>query len=81
VGGGGGEDHILKEFNTLYLTRFRTYKIALSPQTKTEEGRGFQTDKHLPQSPFKGQLFRYRKLAWLSISLILLRISSLKCVD
>ncbi len=24
-------DHILQEFNTLYLTRFRTYKIALPP--------------------------------------------------
>jgi hypothetical protein len=35
--GGGGlmlscvGDHILYEFNTLYLTRFRTYKIALPP--------------------------------------------------
>ncbi len=39
-GGGGGVlccvgDHILQEFNTLFLTRFRTYKIALPPQTKT----------------------------------------------
>jgi hypothetical protein len=40
-------DHILQEFkllqnmvsNTLYLTSFRTYKIARSPQTKIEEGR------------------------------------------
>jgi hypothetical protein len=42
VCGGGGEgvlscvvDHILQEFNTLFLTRFRTYKIATPPQTKT----------------------------------------------
>jgi hypothetical protein len=28
-------DHILQEFNTLFLTRFRTYKTALPPQTKT----------------------------------------------
>jgi hypothetical protein len=28
-------DHILQEFKTLYLTRFRTYKIARPPQTKT----------------------------------------------
>ncbi len=28
-------DHILQEFNTLLLTRFRTYKIATPPQTKT----------------------------------------------
>ncbi len=29
------EDHILQEFNTLFLTRFRTYKIVSPPQTKT----------------------------------------------
>jgi hypothetical protein len=28
-------DHILQEFNTLYLTRFRTFKIARPHQTKT----------------------------------------------
>ncbi len=28
-------DHILQEFNTLFLTRFRTYKIASPLQTKT----------------------------------------------
>ncbi len=38
-GGGGGVlscvvDHILQEFNTLFLTRFRTYKIATPHQTK-----------------------------------------------
>jgi hypothetical protein len=27
-------EHILQEFNTLLLTRFRTYKIALPPPTK-----------------------------------------------
>ncbi len=27
-------DQILQEFNTLFLTRFRTYKIAVIPQTK-----------------------------------------------
>ncbi len=27
-------DHILQEFNTLFLTGFRIYKIALPPQTK-----------------------------------------------
>ncbi len=39
VGGWGGVlkctvDHILHEFYTLFLTRFRTYKIASSPLTK-----------------------------------------------
>ncbi len=38
-GGGGGVlhcnvDHILQEFYTLFLTRFRTYKIVSPPQTK-----------------------------------------------
>ncbi len=28
-------DHILQKFNTLFLTRFRTYKINTPPQTKT----------------------------------------------
>ncbi len=27
-------DHILQEFNTLFLTVFKTYKIATPPQTK-----------------------------------------------
>jgi hypothetical protein len=46
VGGGGlsyGGDHILQKFNTLFLIRFRTSKIATPPQTKTYEGRrGFR---------------------------------------
>jgi hypothetical protein len=37
-GGGGGcwvvLDHILQEFYTLFLTRFRSYKISTTPQTK-----------------------------------------------
>jgi hypothetical protein len=36
--GGGGlsctVDHILQEFNTMFLIRFRTYKIATPPQKK-----------------------------------------------
>ncbi len=51
-------DHILQEFNTLYLTRFRIYKVARPPQTKTQEGRGPQTDKHLPRNPSTGQFVR-----------------------
>jgi hypothetical protein len=47
----------LQELYTVYLTRFKTYKIALPvpPQTKTYEGRGHQTDKQLPPSPFTGK--------------------------
>ncbi len=40
-------DHILQEFNTLYLTRFRTYKIARPLQTITQEGRG-ASDRYTP---------------------------------
>ncbi len=40
LGGGGVElgcvgDNILQEFNTLFLTRIKTYKISTQPQTKT----------------------------------------------
>jgi hypothetical protein len=31
-------DHILGKFNTLYLTRIRTHKIARPPQTKPRRG-------------------------------------------
>ncbi len=47
-----------QEFNTLYLTRCSTCKIARPPQIKTQEGRGPQTNKHLPQSLFTGQTFQ-----------------------
>ncbi len=36
----------MQEFNTLYLTRFRAYKIARPPHTKIQE-KGPQTDKHV----------------------------------
>jgi hypothetical protein len=51
-------DHILQELKTLYLTRFRTYKIARPPQTKTLGDRGPQTDKNLPQLPLQANCFR-----------------------
>jgi hypothetical protein len=43
---------------TVYLTRFRTFKLALPTQTKTYEGRGPQTDKNLLPWPFTGQFLR-----------------------
>ncbi len=52
------KDHILQKFSTMFLARFRTSKIVFPPRTKTQEGRGPQTGKHLPQSPFTGQLFQ-----------------------
>ncbi len=51
-------DRILQEFNTLYLTRFRTYKIALPLPNKNLGGKEPQTDKHLPPSTFTGQFWR-----------------------
>jgi hypothetical protein len=66
-------DHILQEFNTLYLTRLRTYKISLPPQTNLR-GEGGLIQKNLPQSPFTGQFFIKRHLALLSIGLIFLRL-------
>jgi hypothetical protein len=35
---GSDGDRILQEMNTLYLTRFITYKIAAPPQTKIKGG-------------------------------------------
>ncbi len=64
--------HILLEFYTLFLTRFRNYKIALPPQTKTYKGRLPQIDKHQRQSPFTRLFFILRHLALLSISLMFL---------
>jgi hypothetical protein len=40
---------------TVYLAKFRTYKIALPPQTKRMRGVGL---RHLPPSPFTGQFLR-----------------------
>jgi hypothetical protein len=48
--------------HTLYLTRFRTYKIALPPQT--QEGREPQTEKHLRKSPFTDQFFLDNSWHW-----------------
>jgi hypothetical protein len=51
----GFGDHILQEFYTLYVTRFRAYIIADLPQDKNlEKCKGPQTDNQLPQNPFTG---------------------------
>ncbi len=54
VRGGGmlncAVDHILQEFYTLFLTRFRIYKIATPPQTKMtskDDIKGFVSLKFL----------------------------------
>jgi hypothetical protein len=38
-------DHILQEFNTVYVTRFKTYKNARPPQTKPRRGEGIEQIK------------------------------------
>ncbi len=63
-GWGGGVlrcvvDHILQEFNTLFLTRFRTFKIATPPQTKTPVKTTF-SDWCLYSSFVHGYPFPYR---------------------
>jgi hypothetical protein len=57
-------DHILQEFNTLYLTRFRTYKIARPPTQTPRRGGGVRQIKHLTQSPYTGQFFKDNTLLW-----------------
>jgi hypothetical protein len=49
-----------RSFALCFLTRFRTYKkIFTTPNSNLGGEGGPQTDKHLPQSPFTGQFFRY----------------------
>jgi hypothetical protein len=43
----------LQELCTVYLTRFRTYKIALKPKLIPRRGGVPQTDKHLLLSPLQ----------------------------
>ncbi len=38
-----------------FMARLSRRRMIWLPQGKTQEGRGPQTDKHLPQSPFTGQ--------------------------
>ncbi len=59
---GGGDQVVWRAYPGVihlgYLARFWTYKIALPPQTKTWEGKGPQTDKHLPPITYTGQFLR-----------------------
>jgi hypothetical protein len=63
VGGGGVlsfvGDHILQEFNTLFLTRFRTYTIALPPQKKTYmSGGGLRKINNCRKVPVQVNLYK-----------------------
>jgi hypothetical protein len=66
-------DLILQEFNTLFLTRFRTYKIATPPKQKPRKGGGLRHINTCRKVPLQVNFFRLRRLALLSISLIFLR--------
>jgi hypothetical protein len=46
-------DHILQDFNTLYLTRFRTYKIARPPQKKPTKGGASGRQTHAAMSLYR----------------------------
>ncbi len=58
------------KFNTLFLIRFKTYKIATPPQTKTQDGRVL---RHCHKVLLLVNFFRQQHLTLLSISLIFLR--------
>ncbi len=65
LGGGGGVESCWRpysaEFYTLFVTRFRTYKLFTHPKTKIYEWRGPQTDNWLPKSKsFSRSLLRWR---------------------
>jgi hypothetical protein len=47
-------DQILHDFYTLYVTRFRIYKIACPPQDKNLRVEGPRTDLQRPQISFAG---------------------------
>ncbi len=73
VTGGGGIGlcgEYIQELQTVNLTRYRTYKIALPSQTKIQAERGPQADKHLPPSPFTGQFLRKADISIQSLLVI-----------
>ncbi len=41
-------DHILQDFNTLFLTRFRTYKICYTTPNKNLGGEGVTDRRYTP---------------------------------
>ncbi len=51
-------DHILQEFNTLYLTRFRTTKLLDHPKQNPRRRGGLRQINTMPPSPFTGQFLR-----------------------
>ncbi len=51
------EDLILHEFNTLYLTRLRTYKIARPPQQKPRRGEGLKQISTCRKVPLQVNFF------------------------
>ncbi len=50
-------DHILWEYNTLYLNSLRTYKIARPPKQKPSRGGSLRQINTRRKSPFTGQFF------------------------
>jgi hypothetical protein len=51
-------DHILQELNALYLTRFRTYKIARPPEQKPRREEGLRQINTCREVPLQVYFFR-----------------------
>ncbi len=69
--------YTLQEFNTLYLTRFRTYKIARPPLFNNSGG-GLRQINTLRKVPLQVNFLDDDIFALLSISLIFLRLEIIK---
>jgi hypothetical protein len=65
-------DDILQEFNTLFLTRFRTYKIARPPQKIPRRGGGFRQINTCYKVPLQVNFF-YNDICHCFLSVIFLR--------
>jgi hypothetical protein len=52
-------DHILQEFNTLFLTRFRTYKIDTPLQQKPRRGGDFRQRSTWGKVPLQVNIFTF----------------------
>jgi hypothetical protein len=85
LGGDGGVlrcvgDHILQEFNTLWLTTFRTEEISYHPKQIPRRWDGLRqinTCRRVPV-PLQVNFFRWRHFALLSINLIFLRLRGME---
>ncbi len=84
LGGGGGRECLVlldtvfcrSLINSLYLTRFRTYKIARQPQTKPRRGGDLRQINICRKVPSQVNFFLWRHFALASMSFIFLLLKS-----